>query len=68
MGERLFVVLMFALLLLVAALPALPAEPAHNDRGSKSLGVVYADDDLALTLTPAPGEGHCQGSGNCGGG
>lgn len=69
MIRRLLLITAVATLLLAAALPGLPALTSPDGSASGRPGVAYADDvDPTPTpaATPAPPDGSCHGSGQCG--
>ncbi len=63
---RLLLVFAAVALLVVLALPALPAVTSGGSLTGSAAGIVYAD-EATPTPTPVGSYGQCQGGGTCGG-
>ncbi|MCX6028749.1 MAG: hypothetical protein NT169_05535 [Chloroflexi bacterium] len=63
---RLLLIFAVVALVVVLALPALPAVTSHGDLTGSAAGVVHAD-AVTPTPTPAGSYGQCQGGASCGG-
>ncbi len=63
---RLLLIFAVVALIMVLALPMLPAVTSHGDLTGSAVGVVHADGSTP-TPTPDGSYGQCQGGGSCGG-